>query len=312
LIKGIALVTRAVEREPARTGRAALDAAAGGSYTRRFADFWRLYSRSAGAVVGAAMLIALVAVTIAARWIEPYDPIAVDPKAARQGSSADHWFGTDMYGRDVLSRVIDGAHISLEMGLAAVVISVVCGTVLGLIAGYAERLLDSLIMRFIDMLLAFPGILLALAIVAALGASLRNVILAVGIGTIPVYARVVRGTVLSTKHEPYVEAARVIGCSDTRVVVRHILPNLIAPVLVLATIGVAYSILNGSALSFLGLGVQPPDAEWGLMVAEGKSYLRDAWWMTTAPGLALAVTVLAMNLVGDGLRDAFDPRTRRR
>jgi peptide/nickel transport system permease protein len=262
--------------------------------------------------VGALILLALIAMTIAAPWIEPYDPIGVAPRIARQGPSSAHWFGTDQYGRDVLSRVIDGAHISLEMGLAAVFISVVFGTIMGLIAGYSEGIVDSLIMRFVDMLLAFPGILLALAIVAALGASLSNVILAVGIGTIPVYARVVRGTVLSTKQEPYVDAARVIGCSDMRVTLRHILPNITAPVLVLATIGVAYSILNGSALSFLGLGVTAPTAEWGLMVSEGRSYLRDAWWMTTAPGLALAVTVLAMNLVGDGLRDAFDPRTRRR
>jgi peptide/nickel transport system permease protein len=280
--------------------------------TRRLAGFWRLYARSTGAVAGGVILVALVVMTIGARWIEPYDPIGVAPKSARQGPSRQHWFGTDQYGRDVFSRVIDGAHISLAMGLSAVVISAACGTLMGLVAGYNEQLLDSLIMRFVDMLLAFPGILLALAIVAALGASLTNVILAVGIGTIPVYARVVRGTVLSVKHQPYVEAARVIGCSDVRVVRRHILPNITAPVLVLATIGVAYSILNGSALSFLGLGVQPPGAEWGLMVSDGRSYLRDAWWMTTAPGLALAVTVLGMNLVGDGLRDAFDPRSRRR
>jgi peptide/nickel transport system permease protein len=284
----------------------------GGVRTRRLAGFWRLYARSTGAVCGAIILIALIVMTVGARWIEPYDPIGVAPKSARQAPSSEHWFGTDQYGRDILSRVIDGAHISLAMGLSAVIISVACGTVMGLVAGYNEQVLDSLIMRFVDMLLAFPGILLALAIVTALGASLTNVILAVGIGTIPVYARVVRGTVLSTKHQPYVEAARVIGCSDVRVVTRHILPNIAAPVLVLATIGVAYSILNGSALSFLGLGVQPPGAEWGLMVSDGRSYLRDAWWMTTAPGLALAVTVLGMNLVGDGLRDAFDPRTRRR
>jgi peptide/nickel transport system permease protein len=306
------LVSRAAERAAIGSGQPALADAGQRPWSRRLVDFWRLYGRSTGAVVGAVILTALIVLTAVARWVEPYDPIGVAPKIARQGPSGEHWFGTDQYGRDVLSRVIDGAHISLEMGLAAVVISVFCGTVLGLIAGYTEGILDSLIMRFVDMLLAFPGILLALAIVAALGASLSNVILAVGIGTIPVYARVVRGTVLSTKHEAYVEAARVIGCSDLRVTLRHILPNITAPVLVLATIGVAYSILNGSALSFLGLGVTAPTAEWGLMVSEGRSYLRDAWWMTTAPGLALAVTVLAMNLVGDGLRDSFDPRTRRR
>ena len=167
-------------------------------------------------------------------------------------------------------------------------------------------------MRLIDMQLAFPGILLALAIVAALGASTVNVVIAVGISTIPVYARVVRGTVLTVKREAYIDAGRVIGCSAPRLLLRHILPNVIAPVLVLATIGVAYSILNGSALSFLGLGVQPPGAEWGLMISDGRNYLNDAWWMTTFPGLALALDVLSINLVGDGMRDTFDPRTRRR
>lgn len=208
--------------------------------------------------------------------------------------------------------MIAGAHVSLQIGLFAVAISVLVGMALGLIAGYSESIVDGMIMRFIDMLLAFPGLLLAIAIVAALGASVRNVILAVGVGTIPVYARVVRGTVLSIKREPYIDAARVAGCSGLRVILRHILPNIVAPVVILATIGVAYSILNGAALSFLGFGVQPPRSEWGLMVSEGRTYLRDAWWITTGPGLALAVTVLAMNLVGDGLRDAFDPRGRRR
>jgi peptide/nickel transport system permease protein len=193
-----------------------------------------------------------------------------------------------------------------------VAISVILGMALGLIAGYSESSLDAAITRFIDMLLGFPGLLLAVAIVAALGASVQNVIIAVGVGTIPVYARVVRGSVLSIKRDAYVDAARVAGCTNLRVVLRHILPNIIAPVVILATIGVAYSILNGAALSFLGFGVQPPRSEWGLMVSEGRTYLRDAWWITTGPGVALAVTVLAMNLVGDGFRDAFDPRGRRR
>ena len=273
---------------------------------------WKNYAASVGAVAGAAGLVVLILITIFARWIEPYDPIAVQPKLALESPSTSHWLGTDQYGRDVLSRVIAGAHISLEIGLFAVAISVVLGMTLGLIAGYSESFVDAIIMRFIDMLLAFPGLLLAIAIVAALGASIRNVILAVGIGTIPVYARVVRGTVLSIKREAYVDAARVAGCSSSRVIVRHILPNIIAPVVILATIGVAYSILNGAALSFLGFGVQPPRSEWGLMVSEGRTYLRDAWWITTGPGGALAITVLAMNLVGDGFRDAFDPRGRRR
>lgn len=274
--------------------------------------FWHLYRRSAGAVIGLLVLVALVVVVLFARQIEPYDPLGVAPLDALKGPSSAHWFGTDQYGRDVLSRVIEGAHVSLIIGLFAVAISVVFGSVLGLIAGYTESLVDSLIMRFIDMLLAFPGILLALAIIAALGPSLANVIVAVGVSTIPVYARVVRAEVLTVKRMIYVDAARVAGCSSWRLTLRHILPNVAASILVLATIGVAYSILNGAALSFLGLGVQPPSAEWGLMISDGRNYLRDSWWIATFPGITLACLILAVNLVGDGLRDAFDPRSRRR
>ena len=263
-------------------------------------------------MIGALALAGLAVVVLCARWIEPYDPLAVAPLDALQGPSRRHWFGTDQYGRDVLSRVIEGAHVSLVIGLFAVAISVILGSALGLIAGYSESLVDSVIMRFIDMLLAFPGILLALAIIASLGPSTQNVIVAVGISTIPVYARVVRGEVLSVKRMSYVDAARVAGCSSMRLTLRHILPNVAASILVLATIGVAYSILNGAALSFLGLGVQPPSAEWGLMIADGRSYLRDSWWIATCPGLTLALLILAINLVGDGLRDAFDPRSRLR
>ena len=306
------MLAKSAARERHGGRRSTLTTSDRGTRAGRLKRFWRSYARSRGAVAGAVFLGALILVTLFAQWIQPYDPLAVAPVEARQGPGARHWMGTDEYGRDILSRVIDGTRISLEIGLVAVLISVSCGTVLGLIAGYTENLVDSIIMRLIDVLLAFPGILLALAIVAGLGTSLTNVMLAVGIGTIPVYARVVRGTVLSAKRDAYVDAARVIGCSDLRLMVRHILPNIVAPVLVLATIGVAYSILNGAALSFLGLGVQPPTAEWGLMISAGRSYLRDAWWISTFPGLALAVTVLAMNLVGDGLGDAFDPRSRRR
>jgi peptide/nickel transport system permease protein len=262
-------------------------------------------------VIGALALAALVVVVIFARWLEPYDPLAVAPLEALKGPSGAHWFGTDQYGRDVLSRVIDGAHVSLVIGLFAVAISVILGSSLGMLAGYMESLVDSVVMRFIDMLLAFPGILLALAIIASLGPSTQNVIVAVGVSTIPVYARVVRAEVLSVKRMIYVEAARVAGCSNWRLTLRHILPNVAASILVLATIGVAYSILNGAALSFLGLGVQPPSAEWGLMISDGRNYLRDSWWIATFPGLTLALLILAVNLVGDGLRDAFDPRQQR-
>lgn len=274
--------------------------------------FWRDYARSKGAVAGAVVLILLILMAVVAPKVEPFDPLAVAPAEFLNRPSTAHVFGTDEYGRDVLSRVIAGSRISLAVGGLAVIFSVFFGTSLGLVAGYSENLLDSLIMRLIDMLLAFPGILLALAIVAGLGTSTLNVIIAIGVGGVPVYARVTRGSVLSAKREPYVDAARVNGCSATRLMIRHILPNIFAPVLVLATIGVAFSILIGAALSYLGLGIQPPQAEWGLMISDGQNYLNDAWWISTFPGILLAITVLSVNLVGDGLRDAFDPRTHRR
>ncbi|HEU5423490.1 MAG TPA: ABC transporter permease [Nitrolancea sp.] len=281
-------------------------------HVSRGRQFWRSYARSKGAVLSAAILILLVLMAVAAPWIEPHDPLGVSAGEFLNGPTLSHPFGTDQYGRDVLSRVISGSRISLTIGGLAVIFSVLFGTALGLVAGYSENVLDSVIMRLIDMLLAFPGILLALAIVAGLGASTINVIIAIGVGGIPVYARVARGSVLSAKREAYVDAGRVIGCSAPRLMVRHILPNIFAPVLVLATIGIAFSILIGAALSYLGLGIQPPRAEWGLMISDGQNYLNDAWWISTFPGIALAITVLCVNLVGDGLRDAFDPRTRRR
>lgn len=307
------MASKAVEgRPPGRAQDEDLTQAARATRVSQGASFWRSYSRSAGAVIGMVVLVALILMALLAPWIEPHDPIGVAPHDALTGPSGTHLLGADQYGRDILSRVIAGSRISIAIGFFAVVISVCVGTMLGLVAGYAENVIDGVIMRLIDVLLSFPNILLALAIVAALGPSTANVIVAVGIGTIPVYARVVRGTVLSTKQEAFVEAGRVVGCSNARLLLRHILPNVIAPVLVLATIGVAYSILNGAALSFLGMGAQPPDAEWGLMISDGRNYLNDAWWITTFPGLALALIVLAINLVGDGLSDTFDPRLRKR
>ncbi|HUZ01306.1 MAG TPA: ABC transporter permease [Thermomicrobiaceae bacterium] len=278
----------------------------------RWQLFWHSYTRSKAAVVGGGVLVLLILTAIAAPRLEPYDPLGVSPALALGSPVVTHPFGTDEYGRDVLSRVIAGSQISLTVGALAVIFSVTFGTGLGLVAGYTENVVDSTVMRLIDMLLAFPGILLALAIVAGLGASTINVVIAIGVGGIPVYARVTRGSVLSAKREPYVEAGRVVGCSAPRLMVRHILPNVFAPVLVLATIGVAFAILTGAALSYLGLGIQPPRAEWGLMIADGQNYLNDAWWISTFPGIALALTVLSVNLVGDGLRDSLDPRSRRR
>jgi len=211
-------------------------------------------------------------------------------------------------GRDVLSRVIFGTRLSLLVGFVSVIIGTVLGTIVGIFAGYTGGRVDSALMRVIDAMLAFPGLLLALSVVIALGTGIRNVMLAVGIGGIPQYARLARGTTLSVKENVYVDAARVIGCSNLRIMLRHILPNVIAPTIVISTLQVGTAILSGATLSFLGLGAQPPTPEWGLMVSMGRDFLGKAWWLSTFPGLTITVVVIAINLMGDGLREAIDPR----
>ncbi|MDP9368556.1 MAG: ABC transporter permease [Chloroflexota bacterium] len=269
----------------------------------------RLFKRKV-AVAGFVILLLLVAVALTAPVISSADPNKVAPRDALQGPSTEHWFGTDQYGRDMLSRVIYGTRISLLVGFISVSIAVVVGTTLGLISGYYGHWVDTTVMRFVDIMLAFPGILLALALVSILGPSLTNLMIAVGVSSVPAYARLVRGSVLSAKENVYVEAARVVGCTDGMIMRRHVLPNVAAPVIVLATLGFATAILSAAALSFLGLGSQPPTPEWGRMLSEGRNYLREQWWIATFPGLAIMVTVLAMNLLGDGLRDTLDPRQR--
>jgi peptide/nickel transport system permease protein len=267
-------------------------------------------SHSKVAMTGFVTLALLAFVALAAPVISPAEPNRIDPRAALQGPSMEHWFGTDQYGRDVLSRVFYGTRISLLVGFISVSIAVVVGTLMGLVSGYYGRWVDTIVMRFVDIMLAFPGILLALALVSILGPSLPNLMIAVGISSVPSYARLVRGSVLAAKENVYVEAARVVGCSDTLIMRRHVLPNVVAPIIVVATLGVAAAILWAAALSFLGLGSQPPTPEWGRMLSEGRNYLREQWWIATFPGLAIMVTVLAMNLLGDGLRDTLDPRQR--
>jgi peptide/nickel transport system permease protein len=213
-------------------------------------------------------------------------------------------------GRDVFSRVLVGSQISLQLGLISIALGLVPGVALGLIAGYIGGITDAVLSRLVDAMLAFPSILLALVIIAALGPNLRNVMIAVGIGTVPLYARLVRGSVLSIKQLPYVEAARVLGNPPLRIMLRHVLANAYAPIVVLSTLQVGHAILIGSGLSFLGLGAQPPTPEWGLMSAEGRDVLRRAWWISTFPGIAILSVVVACNLVGDGLRSALDPRMR--
>jgi peptide/nickel transport system permease protein len=264
--------------------------------------------RTANITLGATILLVILLLTISAPLITPYDPVAVTPALRLKPPSLEHLFGTDDFGRDVFTRVLYGARVSLQVGLVSVALASITGTLLGVTAGYNGRWVDVVIMRLIDVMLAFPSILLALAIIAVLGRSLSNVMLAVGIATIPVYTRIVRATTLSINQLDYVLAARAIGCTGWRVMWRHILPNILAPIIVVTTNGIAGAIVAGAALGFLGLGAQSPTPEWGIMLSEGRVFLRSASWVTTFPGLAIMITVLAINLLGDGLRDVLDPR----
>ncbi len=267
------------------------------------------FVRRPGALVGAAVVLLFVVTALVAPVIAPYAPDEVT-RARREAPSASHLFGTDELGRDVFSRVVFGARVSLRVGLVSIGIALTGGILLGVVAGYFGGWTDALIMRAMDIMLAFPGILLAIAIVAILGPSLFNVMIAVGIEAIPVYARTARASTLSVKEQEYVAGARSMGAGHGRILLRHILPNIIAPLIVLATIGVAGSILAAAGLSYIGLGAQPPTPEWGAMLNSSRTYLRDSWWMATFPGLAIMLVVLGLNLFGDGLRDILDPRLR--
>lgn len=266
--------------------------------------------RNRGALIGLAVFLLLLTLTLLSPFITPYDPVKMSAVDYLKPPSAAHPFGTDRFGRDILSRTLAGGRISLAVGLVSVAIAALGGTVLGAVAGYFGGLADGAIMRFVDMLLAFPGLLLALGIVALLGPGINNVILAVGISGVSGYARLVRSCVLSAREELYVEAARATGCHAGRILGRHMLPNLIGPVIVLSTLDIAWAILTASSLSFLGLGAQPPTPEWGAMLNEGRGLLVEAPWLTIFPGLMIMLTVLSVNVFGDGLRDAVDPRMR--
>jgi peptide/nickel transport system permease protein len=291
----------------ARPGAIARRARAGRSLTAETAG--RL-ARSKSALSGGALLIIIALCVLLAPVIGPYDPIKTNQRNPLEPPSAAHLMGTDRFGRDIFSRVLWGGRISLSVGLVSVGIAACSGVVLGLVAGYYGRRTDVVIMRLTDLLLAFPGILLALAIIATLGGSLSNLMIAVGIAAIPNYVRITRGNVLSLMEHEYVLAARVVGCRDGAIIFRHILPNITAPLIVLATLGIAGAIITGSALSFLGLGIRPPVPEWGNMLAEGRQFLQHGWWVAFFPGLAIMAAVFAINLFGDGLRDALDPRLR--
>lgn len=272
---------------------------------------WRRFQRNKGAMFGLAIFLTMLVTAVFAPLLAPYDPLEQNYLEAMQLPSAKHWLGTDSFGRDILSRIIYGARIALTVGVLAVLLSMLVGVTLGLISGYYGGVVDTVIMRFMDGLFAFPILILAIALMAILGLGVRNVIIAVAVGYIAPFARVTRGDVLAIKEETYVEAARLTGVSDAAIIVRHILPNVLAPIIVQAALRVSAAIITEAGLSFLGLGPPPPTPVWGSMISEGREFLVIAWHISTFPGLALMLTVVGLNLFGDGLRDTLDPRLKK-
>ncbi|MDY2788189.1 MAG: nickel transporter permease [Atopobium sp.] len=278
-------------------------------------DVWYSLSHNTAAFVSFIFiaLIALVAlVTAIFPQILPYDPYAQDLTQSFAAPSAAHWFGCDQQGRDIFSRILIGSQISLSVGLLSVAISLVVGVTLGALAGYKGGKIDTFIMRMMDIMLAVPSILLAITFMAALGKGIDKAVIAIGLVSIPEYARIVRSQILAVKSNDFVAAAQIIGDSDAKIIFRHILPNVAPSIIVRATLGISSAILDAAALGFLGLGVQPPQAEWGDMLGRGRNYIFQAPHAMIYPGFAITLTVLAFNLLGDGVRDAFDPKSRRR
>lgn len=263
-------------------------------------------------LAGVTLVLALVLIAVAAPVLAPYDPVALNPQDRLLAPSSAHWFGTDEGGRDIFSRIVFGARYSLLAAVVVLSLSVTIGTSIGLVAGFAGGKVDEALMRLTDMFLAFPALVLAMGISAALGASLLNSMIAIAVVWWPWYARLVRGQTLRLRQEQFVEAARASGAADVRLITRHILPNCWTPIIVQMTLDVGYAILTTASLSFIGLGAQPPTPEWGAMVATGKDYILDQWWLATFPGLAIFLAVMAFNLLGDGLQEALSPVLRQR
>jgi peptide/nickel transport system permease protein len=271
-------------------------------------DMWRRLRKNRMAMFGLTVIVLLVLCAIFADYIAPYHYAEQNLAKKLKYPNSENLLGTDNFGRDILSRMIYGTRISLQVGLISVGLAVLFGGTLGAIAGFYGHRTDNLIMRTMDIFLAIPGMLLAIAIAAALGPALQNMMIAIGIGAVPAYARIVRGSVLPIKEQEFIEAARSIGASDLRLIMRHLLPNVMAPVIVQATLGVASAILSAAALSFLGLGIQPPVPEWGAMLSAGRNYIRAYPYLTIFPGMLIMLTIYSFNVLGDGLRDALDPR----
>ncbi|EGL82836.1 ABC-type transporter, integral membrane subunit [Caldalkalibacillus thermarum TA2.A1] len=270
--------------------------------------FLKKLAKNKVAMLGGILILLLIVIALFPSFFATHDPYAQNLQNKLAKPSAEHWLGTDHLGRDIYSRIIYGTQITLYVGFVSVCIGAFFGVILGIVAGYYGGWIDSLIMRIMDVLLAFPGILLALAIVSALGPALINMIIAVGFFAIPTFARIVRGSTLAVRKLEYIEAVRALGARDGKIIFRHVLPNVLSPIIVQATLYIATAILVASGLSFLGLGAQPPAPEWGAMLANGRNYIWDSPHVSLYPGLAIMITVLAFNLLGDGLRDALDPR----
>ncbi len=302
----------ALEPDMALPRRDAPDGATLAKPERPLAEFWRRFSANRGALISVFALLLVFVLAVAAPVIAPYPPEKQLTGKRLEAPSPKHLMGTDNFGRDVFSRVVYGSRLTFAASLVAIVIAVGIGVPLGLLAGYAGKATDSVIMRSMDIMLAFPGILLALAVVAILGNGLVPVEIAVGVSLIAAYVRLVRASVLSAKENLYVEAARVNGCSGWRIAASHIFPNVATPILVLSTTAIGWAVVLAAEINFLNLGVQPPTAEWGADLAASRTYLRQGWWMGTFPGLAIMIVILAANLIGDGLQEALDPRMRGR
>ena len=273
-----------------------------------FAYIWYQLRGSPLTLVGLAIIAIVLAVMVLAPWIAPFDPNALDLRSRLAAPSATHWLGTDQVGRDLLSRIIWGSRVSVTVGIAIVFFSMSIGTVLGAFSGLVGGRTDTVIMRLMDVLLSFPSFVMAMALAAALGPDLINAMLAIAVVRIPFYVRLARGQALSLRERAYVKAAVTFGASKHQIVLRHVIPNAMAPIIVQSTLDIGGAILTAAALSFIGLGAQQPTAEWGAMVSSGRDFLLDQWWYPTFPGLAILITAVGFNLLGDGLRDIFDPR----
>ncbi|UOY93311.1 ABC transporter permease [Ectobacillus sp. JY-23] len=281
------------------------------SKSSRLKDFISIFIANKAAMAGAIIILFYILIALLAPILAPYDPYEIRLNQKLLPPSMEHWMGTDDKGRDILSRVLYGSRLSMGVGFSAVTFGATFGIMFGLIAGYYGKWIDSIIMRIMDIMLAFPGILLALAIISALGPGLINVTIAVGAFSVPLFARIVRGSTLEVKRLEYIDAIRSLGANDFIIITRHILPNVLSPIIVQGTLRLATAILSAAGLSFLGLGAQPPSPEWGSMLSNGRDFLFSAPYIALFPGLAISILVLGFNIFGDGLRDAFDPRMKK-